>query len=176
MVKSANAQRAMLHRIRRIPSPLAEKGLSQRRDCFASRAQPFAETLGSVDPDSTLNFPHRAMPRCSIQEMEEQDQVDPRPRHQDRRALQELQGREHQVGRPVAPGVPQREPHAPVIGQVQAVDPHRRTQDAVRRRRRLSRSSPGSTRRMSARHSPTLLRSPRMNCIPYGRSNNAISG
>ena len=51
-----------------------------------------------------------------------QEQIDPRPWHEDRQASEEVHRVEHEVRRPVTPWFPQRHAHLPVVGHMEAID------------------------------------------------------
>ena len=79
-----------------------------------------------------------------------QQQVDPRPRHQDRQALEELERREHQLGRAVAPRLPQRESHAPVVGSIGELGRHPAARTSAQRWPRVNLARPRSTLKQPA--------------------------
>jgi hypothetical protein len=51
-----------------------------------------------------------------------QNQIDARPRHQDRQAAQEIHRVEDEIGRAIPPRFSQRHAHSPVADQVQTID------------------------------------------------------
>ena len=55
-----------------------------------------------------------------------QEQIDPGPRHEDRQASEEVHGVEQDIGRPIAPRLPQRHAHVAVVGQMDVVNGHGR--------------------------------------------------
>ena len=54
------------------------------------------------------------------------EQIDPRPRHEDRQASEEVHWVEHDIRRPIAPRLPQRHAHLGVVGQMDVVNGHGR--------------------------------------------------
>jgi hypothetical protein len=57
-----------------------------------------------------------------------QNQVDARPRHKHGQPSQKLDGVEHHVRRPIAPRLPELQPHLSLVGQVEPLLGHGRTQ------------------------------------------------
>jgi hypothetical protein len=53
-----------------------------------------------------------------------QDQVDARPRHERRQPPQKLDGVEHDVRRPIAPRLPELQPHLSLVSQVEPLQGH----------------------------------------------------
>jgi hypothetical protein len=71
-----------------------------------------------------LNPPGRPRPQHAVV----QDQVDARAWHEHRQSPQKLDGVEHDVRRPVAPRLPELEPHLSLVGQMDPLLGHGRTQ------------------------------------------------
>jgi hypothetical protein len=78
--------------------------------------------LARLEPMSAGHLGPRPRPRSEHAKVE--NQIDARPGHQHRQALEQLERREYQVRRPVAPRVAQREAHPSVVRQVETIGRH----------------------------------------------------